>query len=198
MTDSRLGEPGVGQLRDLVPCESVLLAAAPQRSSPEIDNVVSEDFQCTPIGRHRMVFEEAVNNLHQPLPLYRDWLMHAPPQFLLDLLELRPHAVAPGFPREEELTSARLAANEGEAQKGEGLRFSDSASLAVARSKAPEFNDTGLVRMKGQRELLKSFEHCVEKPICVGLVLEPDNDVIGIPHDDHVAGGLSPPVAFGP
>ena len=40
--------------------------------------------------------------------------------------------------------------------------------------------------------------HRVEEPPGVGLVLEADDDVVGIAHDDHVAGGLAPSPALGP
>src|SRR5947208_8735074 len=43
---------------------------------------------------------------------------------LLNFLELRPHAVASGFPFDLELSAAACSADEGEAQKIEGLRFS--------------------------------------------------------------------------
>src|SRR5213078_3681608 len=44
---------------------------------------------------------------------------------LLNFLELRPHAVASGFPFDLELSAAACSADEGEAQKVEGLRFSE-------------------------------------------------------------------------
>ena len=85
--------------------------------------MVAERRQCPAIGRHGMVVEEAGDDLPQPPSLLGDRLMHPSPQFLLDLQELCPHAVAPGFPAEQELTLARLSANEGEAQEVEGFRF---------------------------------------------------------------------------
>jgi hypothetical protein len=44
---------------------------------------------------------------------------------LLYFLKLRPHAVASGFPFDLELSAAACSADEGEAQKVEGLRFSE-------------------------------------------------------------------------
>ena len=42
----------------------------------------------------------------------------------------------------------------------------------------------------------QALAHHIEKPMGIGLVLEPDHHVVGITHDDHVAGGvaLSPAV----
>ena len=52
--------------------------------------------------------------------------------------------------------------------------------------------------MERERELLEPRAHCIEEPVCIGLVLEAGYHVIGVAHDDHVAGGLVPSPAFGP
>jgi hypothetical protein len=56
--------------------------------------------------------------------LLGDGPVHALSQTLLDLLQLRPHAVRSGLPFNQEVARARFAADEGEAEEGEGLRFS--------------------------------------------------------------------------
>jgi hypothetical protein len=68
------------------------VAATPQRAPPEVENMVPECVQCPAVGRHCVVGEVAGDDPVQPSPLFRDRLMHAPLQLLLDLLELRPHA----------------------------------------------------------------------------------------------------------
>ena len=40
--DARLGKPDIDELRHTLPCEAVLLAAPPERSSPEVGHVVPE------------------------------------------------------------------------------------------------------------------------------------------------------------
>jgi hypothetical protein len=80
--------------------------------------------------------------------------VHAPPHLLFDCLELRPHAVPPGFPFDLEFTLASFAADEGEAQEVEGLRLAVLAALATFRRKASELDEPGLLGMKCQRELL--------------------------------------------
>jgi hypothetical protein len=55
---------------------------------------------------------------------------------LLNFLELRPHAVASGFPFDLELSAAAYSADEGEAQKVEGLRFSEALAISIPRSEA--------------------------------------------------------------
>src|SRR5688572_1283432 len=148
MEDTRFGKPVVGQPRDPSPGESALLAAPDEYPPPASDDLVSERCQCSAVGRHGVVVEVAGNDLPQPFPLLRDRLMHAPSQLLLDLPKLRPHAVTPGFPLDEELALTRLAADEGEAEEVEGLRFAEPALGAPARRMAAELDQSGLVRMQ--------------------------------------------------
>src|SRR5436309_15189689 len=106
-----------------------------------------------------MVVEVAADNMPQPLSLLRNWLVHTPSHFLLDRPQLRPHAVAPGLPFEQEFTPAGFAANEGEAQEVEGLRFAEPSLLAVSHRKAPKLDKPGLLEVKRQRELLQPLAH---------------------------------------
>ncbi len=145
-----------------------------------------------------MVVEVATHDVAQPssLSVYR--LVHAPPHLLFYHPQLRPHAVSPGLPFEQEFARAGFAADEGEAQEVEGLRFAEPSRLAVFRCKASELDEPGLLGMKRQRELLQPRAHLVEEAPGVTLVLEPDNEVVGIAYEDHVAGGLTPSPALGP
>jgi hypothetical protein len=83
-----------------------------------------------------MVIEEAAYDLLQPLSLFGDRLVHAPPQFILHLQQLRRHAVTPGLPFELEVAPAVFAADEGEAQEVEGFRFDQPTLLAPRRRMA--------------------------------------------------------------
>src|SRR5512147_2919118 len=88
----------VGEPRHPLPRGLILLTASSKRAPPKVRDVVAERPQGPAIGRHRMVGEEAANNLPQPLPLLGDRLVPSPPHLLLDLLELGSHAVSPGLP----------------------------------------------------------------------------------------------------
>jgi hypothetical protein len=103
------------------------------------------------IGRHCMIGKVAPKNLTQPFPLLGDGLMHAPPQRLLDLVELRSHSVTPRFPLNLELALARASADECEAQEVEGLRFAEPFASTPVRYEAAELDQTRFVRMKRQR-----------------------------------------------
>src|SRR3979490_594568 len=147
MKDIRFREPIFGQLRDLLPSRAVFLASSPERSLPEFGDEEAECSQHLTVGRHGMIVEVALDDLSQPFPLDRDRLVSALPSLLFDGLQLRPRAVSPGFPLEQELAATRLATDKGEAQEVEGLRFAQPAPLAVRRRMAAELDQTGFVRV---------------------------------------------------
>ena len=135
--------------------------------------MVAERAECAIVGRHGVVGEEAANDLPQPFPLFGDRLMHAPSQLLLDLLELRPHAVAPGLPLEQEVARAGFAADEGEAQEVEGLRFAEPALLArLSAARRPNSIRRVLSGCSDSAELPQPLAHRVPEAPGVALVLE--------------------------
>jgi hypothetical protein len=83
-----------------------------------------------------MVVEVATDDIVQPLSLFGNRLVHAPPHLLFDHPQLRPHAVAPGLPFELEFTLAGFAADEGEAEKVEGFLICHWTRIAAARSRS--------------------------------------------------------------
>ena len=85
------------------------------------------------VGWHGVIGKIASDNLRQPAPLLGDRLVHPPSHLFLDLLELAPHAVTPGFPLEDELAMTGTSADVGEPQEIEGLRSAEPAPLAPVR-----------------------------------------------------------------
>src|SRR5262249_990504 len=104
MKDVRFGEPVVGELLNAIPGGAVPLAASSERAPPEAGHVLPGR-ERPAIGRNRVVQEVSSYDLPQPFPLFRDGLVPASPQLLLDLLEFRLHAVAPGLPVNQELSA---------------------------------------------------------------------------------------------
>src|ERR1022692_1965906 len=131
MEDGWRGQPVVRQLRHSLPRDSALLTASGQDPAPAFGDLGAERREGATICRHRVVVEVAFDDPPQPFTLDGNRLVHAPPQRLLDLLELGPHAVAPDFPVDQEFTLAGFAADEGEAQEVEGLRLTKPTPLAV-------------------------------------------------------------------
>jgi len=181
-----------------LPREAVLLATPPQRAQPDALHIIVECSQCRAVGRHGMIGEEASDHPLEPGPLLGDRLVHAPSQFLLDPPERCPHAIAPCCSFDKELPTAVAFTDEGKAKKVEGLRFSEPATSASFRRKAAELDQAGLVRIERQRELLEPLAHIVPEAPGVRLVLEADNNVISITHEDHVTRSRVPSPALGP
>src|SRR6476659_9907971 len=95
-------------------------------------------------------------------------------------------------------SSACRAADQSKAQEVEGLRFAKPALLSLGRRTAAKLNQSGLVRVQRQRELLQPLTHCVPEAAGVTLMLKAYDQVVGISHYDHVARGLAPSPALGP
>ena len=93
MKDARSGKPVIGQFRHPIPREAVLLAAAPERSTPEVGHVMPERRERPTVCGYRIVSEMACNDLLQPVTLIWDSLVHSQPQLCLDFLELRLHSI---------------------------------------------------------------------------------------------------------
>ena len=119
-------------------------------------------------------------------------------QLILNFLELRLHAITPRLPAEQELALLRLTADESETQEVEGFRLAKSAFCALLRRITTEHDQPGLFRMKRQRELLQPFTHRVPETAGIAFMLKAENDVVGIPHENHIARGFSPSPAFSP
>src|SRR3981081_1891867 len=160
--------------------------------------MMPEHLQCTTVSRHCVIVEVAADNPAQPPPLFRDRLVHAPSHLLLYLLELRPHAVPSGFAVDLDFPCSGFATDEGEAQKVEGLRLAEPLPLAALCRKASELDQPGLLRMQRQRKLPQPLAHLLQKEPAIAMVLEPDDEVVGVAHNDHVAGGHAPSPACGP
>ena len=198
MKNSRRGEKFARQAAHPIPSRAVLLAAALERPSPEVDDMEPKGAERGGVRRHGEVAKVPRHDLPEPSPLLGDGSVHALAQTFLDLLQLRPHAVRPGLPLDLEAALAGFAADQREAEEGEGLRLAKPASLPVRRRMAAELDEPGLVRMQRQRKRPQPFAHRVPEAPGVALVLKAGDDVVGVPHDDHVALRLAPSPALGP
>src|SRR5215467_7326482 len=74
-----------------------------------------------------------------------------------------------------------------EAQKVKRLWLPFSSSFPVLFGKPPEFDPSRLVWMKFQTELLQPVPKISQKPVCFGLVLEAQDNIIRIADDHHLA-----------
>src|SRR5262245_56301884 len=97
MKDARRGDPPPHEGVDPLPRGPVLLAAPPQRASPDGPDVEAEGREAVRVVRHGMVVEPAADHLLEPSPVLVDRLVPSSHELLLDLPQLGPHAVAPAL-----------------------------------------------------------------------------------------------------
>lgn len=74
----------------------------------------------------------------------------------------------------------------GEPEEREGFRLSLSALLPIGRREAPELDQSRLLWMDLQSKLRQPFLKVVQEPLCVRLVLEAGNKIVGVTNDDDV------------
>src|SRR6516165_932086 len=137
----------------LFPTEFRPLAAPDKYPPPTSGDLSSECHKCPSIGRHCVIVEVTTDNVVQPRPLIGNGLVHTPPHFLLNHLELCLQTVPSGLSLDLEFARAGLAADEREAQEVEGLRFAEPTPPAAFRRKTSELDQPGLLGMQRQRKL---------------------------------------------
>jgi len=174
------------------PEDSPLLAAAREGPMPETSDLEAEQEQRRGIHGHPVVLQVSLEHTAQPLSDFREGVMHPLPEFGIDLSQLRlePRPLDLAQDRKHSI-GAFAAADRGEAQEVEGLGFSLSPASAVAIGKGAELDETGLVWMQFQGETGQTLAQRSEEGLRFGLALESHDEVVGIPHDDHIALGLA-------
>jgi hypothetical protein len=77
---------------------------------------------------------------------------------MFDDLQLYLHAVPPGLPFDLEFAPTSFAADKGEAQEGEGLRFAEPAPLAACRREG----EPDMIGKNADRRVLASQRQVVQ------------------------------------
>jgi hypothetical protein len=177
---------------DPVPLRALLLAAPRQCAHPEHHDVVAERRQGIEVSRHRVIGKKARHPAAATVPgsgSDRASGAEAPSLTSLTLARLRSLRV----PRK-----SRNLPRRDRPQiwvKPRKSNVSGLPSPARSRSSAAELDQTGLVRMQGQRKLRQPIPQLRLKPLGIGLVFKAGDDVIGIARQDDVPLGMvaSPP-----
>jgi hypothetical protein len=134
-----------------------------------------------------MIGVEAHHDPPQPRPLRIDRLVHPSTQFLFDHLQFGAHPVAARLPFKLELSPPAVPADVGEAKKVKRLRFAETACPPVLRRMASELDEPRLPRVERQGKRRQTRPHVLQEPFGIGLMLEANNDVVGVAHHDDVS-----------
>src|SRR4051794_23888703 len=106
-------------------------------------------------------------------------------ELVVDLSQFCPHPFRDGDTSQPEPTGLGRRANVREAQKVERLRLTQPPRPPSPGGVPPELDQPRLVRMQLQPELRQPLAKISPEPPRILLILEPDGDVVGEPHDDH-------------
>src|SRR5262249_37472003 len=123
MADACRWEPTLHVTHEPLPRHSVSLTPPTKRPSPEHCDVMPERGHARKVSGHSIVAEVTCEHRPQVLPLFRDGIVHAPPQLESQLAQLRVPPCAHGLPQQHAttLTIARRDVREAEEVEGAGL-----------------------------------------------------------------------------
>src|SRR6185436_7418405 len=123
--------------------------------------------------------------------------MQTTPQPFLDGLQRSPHAIGTGMARKHEPPVHRSTTDVLEPKEVEGLRLAESPFGTAESRETAELEQPGLFCMQRQGKLLHSTPQIHQELFRVGLVLEADDEVVGVAHDDDLAASqpMSPSVS---
>jgi len=165
------------------------LTASPQTLEPSFTYMGTESRHHAAVGRYREVGEVAPHHGPEPAPLLIDRPMPVPAKRFRDLIESGSHPL-PLRPTPELKARAVLpgGAVVGEPQEVEHFWLAFAASFSAFGCKLAELDQARLLRMQAQCEPGQPVLEIVQKALRIALVLEANDRVVRVSHDDHIAG----------
>jgi hypothetical protein len=164
------------------------LAAARERSMPEQARPQSERAQSGVVHGHSVIADVSTNDRPQPLAYFRDGVVHASPEFVFYLAQLRLHPLTNRLPQHRVVTVAsRLPADMREAKEVERFRLPFSALFPVSGREPTELQKPRLVGMQFKLELPKPLGEFHPESLGIRFNLESNHDVVRVSHDDYIA-----------
>src|SRR5262249_47236050 len=153
--------------------QAVPLATAPKRVQPTAGRLPSERIQADEVAGDRKVIEVPLHHASQPLPKVRDRFVTPPEQRFPHLPQLGAQPLGRRPPLYDEAPAPVLPTTDvGEAQERERLRLALPTLPSVLGGEPPEFDQSRLLGVQGQAELLESFPQFSVEPFGVVAVLE--------------------------
>jgi hypothetical protein len=195
--DANDGQKLGRELEDFGPGTSITLAAPPKRSSPEFEYTLPKYSQTSRVGGDSVVRKIPSHHLTQPPSLLLKRLVQTTPQFLFDGFQSSAHPISPRLAVEKEMTRTRASTNVGKAKKVECFRFSKPPSCSTLSRETTELDNTSLLRMQRQSELLHSFVQILKKTPGLVFVLKSGDAVVGVSHKHDLSESVtvSPPIS---
>jgi len=124
------------------------LTATSNHPQPAFANLKPKTPETGEIAGDGVIVEVALNHTPQPLPDFRQRLMHPLPKRDLHLVQLGEESLSDGFAQHEKLAVLPgLSTYMREPQEVKRLRLAFAPLLSVYGRKPPKLNQAGLVRM---------------------------------------------------
>jgi hypothetical protein len=139
------------------------------------------------VSGHGVVIEPALDDLAKPAACALYVRMQATQQLRFDLLQLGSHLLGNRCAFDGKRAFPRLATDVGEAEKVERFRFTLTPLGSAFGRIATELDQAGFLRVELQSEFEKPVPEFSETAFRVVLLLEPDDEIIRVPDDDHIA-----------
>jgi hypothetical protein len=135
-----------------LPVHPGLLATAPQRCSPEPDDLVAEGGHLVDVAGHRVVREMSAHDRTQPASLFLDGSVAASHQRGLDLLELGGLAFLDRSTPDREMPVPPLRAVVREAEEAERLGATEATLGPLLEGEPPEADQTRFLGVERKPE----------------------------------------------
>src|SRR3990170_1656016 len=198
MANAWRGQPAPDEPPHPLPGDPGGLATPPERTTPESPDLETKRVKRRAVHGHPVVPQMPLHDRAQPPAHYRDRCVQAPPKLGFDLAQLCLQPLPDRLPHHREPSIPLLPADVREAEEVERLRLPlPGAPPALSRIRA-ECQQARLLGVQLQLELREPLAQLCQEPLSVSPVLEPHDDVIRVPHDDHVAVGLRLPPPLSP
>jgi hypothetical protein len=153
----------------------------------------ARDARASPLGiqrravhGHSVIADVSTHHRPQPLAHFRDGVVQTSLQFGSHRLDLRLPPLAHRLPQHREPSFSGFPADVREAQKVEALRFPVATVSPILVRIAAKFDEPRFLGMQLKAKLRESFADFREESLGLLSMLEPNDEVIGETHDDHV------------
>src|SRR3984893_4315927 len=197
--DSSSRDVAVSQPLHSLPFFFCFLAASPEGSMPQSVHFLPEPLDGPCIPSDAVVLAVSAYHGSQPLAYLGYRVVPTSPQLLFDLFELGSLAIAYRVPSHREPASSPgppTAVHKH--QKLEGLRLPLPTPPPILCGVPPKLQQARLVRVQLQPKLLQSLPQDFQKTLGIRLGLEPNDEIVQIPHDDHLTLRLCRPPSLCP
>ena len=188
MTDPRGRQPVGKEALHRNPRDTATLAPPRQGAIPEPGHRPAALLQRRTGHGHAKILSVPPNDRLQPLSDLGNGRMQPTSEFRFHVLQLRLQPLTTRLPQHGEASVTPFRPTDvGEPEERARFRLALSPPLTVRGRIGPKLQQPGLLRVQCQPDLPQARGQLRPTPLGIRFVLESQQDVIGIPHDEHLA-----------